>query len=66
VRADVEVPGDWRHDQTWTLVATQVPVEDWHARFPDPTIADATLPTACNPKENHSASSVLPLTMPST
>jgi hypothetical protein len=24
-------------------VATQVPVAEWHARFPDPTIADAVL-----------------------
>jgi len=34
---------DDRHGRCSTLVATQVPVEDWHARFPDPTIADAIL-----------------------
>ncbi len=28
---------------TTDLVATQVPVEDWHARFLDPTISDAVL-----------------------
>jgi DNA replication protein DnaC len=26
-----------------TLVATQVPVSEWHARIPDPTIADSVL-----------------------
>ena len=25
------------------MVATQVPVTEWHARFPDPTIGDAIL-----------------------
>jgi DNA replication protein DnaC len=25
------------------LVATQVPVAEWHERFPDPTIGDAIL-----------------------
>jgi len=25
------------------MVATQVPVAEWHARFPDPTIGDAIL-----------------------
>jgi DNA replication protein DnaC len=25
------------------LVATQIPVEEWHARVPDPTLADAVL-----------------------
>jgi DNA replication protein DnaC len=34
---------DDRYDRASTLVATQVPVADWHARFPDPTIADAIL-----------------------
>ena len=34
---------DDRYDRTSTLVATQVPVAEWHARFPDPTIADAVL-----------------------
>lgn len=34
---------DDRYDRSSTLVATQVPVVDWHARFPDPTIGDAIL-----------------------
>ena len=34
---------DDRYDRSSTLVATQVPVVEWHARFPDPTIADAIL-----------------------
>ncbi len=34
---------DDRYGRASTLVATQVPVEDWHARFPDPTLADAVL-----------------------
>jgi len=34
---------DDRYGRSSTLVATQIPVEDWHARFPDPTIGDAIL-----------------------
>lgn len=34
---------DDRYGQSSTMVATQVPVADWHARFPDPTIGDAIL-----------------------
>lgn len=34
---------DDRYGRTATLVATQVPVSDWHARIPDPTIADSVL-----------------------
>jgi DNA replication protein DnaC len=34
---------DDRYGQSATLVATQVPVADWHARIPDPTLADAIL-----------------------
>jgi len=34
---------DDRYDRASTLVATQVPVAEWHARFPDPTIGDAIL-----------------------
>ncbi len=34
---------DDRYGRASTLLATQVPVEDWHARFPDPTLADAVL-----------------------
>ena len=31
---------DDRYGRTATLVATQVPVNEWHARIPDPTLAD--------------------------
>jgi DNA replication protein DnaC len=34
---------DDRYGRSSTMVATQVPVVDWHARFPDPTIGDAIL-----------------------
>jgi len=34
---------DDRYGRSSTLVATQVPVAEWHERFPDPTIADAIL-----------------------
>jgi len=34
---------DDRFGKTATLIASQVPVTDWHARFPDPTLADAIL-----------------------
>jgi DNA replication protein DnaC len=34
---------DDRHLRSSTLIASQIPVEDWHARFPDPTLADAVL-----------------------
>ena len=34
---------DDRYQRLSTLVATQVPIAEWHARFPDPTIADAIL-----------------------
>jgi DNA replication protein DnaC len=34
---------DDRYGRTATLVATQVPVSDWHARIPDPTLADSVL-----------------------
>jgi len=34
---------DDRYDRSSTMVATQVPVTEWHARFPDPTIGDAIL-----------------------
>ena len=34
---------DDRYGRSATLVATQVPVSEWHARFPDPTIGDAIL-----------------------
>jgi DNA replication protein DnaC len=34
---------DDRFGKTATLIVSQVPVADWHARFPDPTLADALL-----------------------
>jgi DNA replication protein DnaC len=34
---------DDRYGRRSTLVATQVPVAEWHVRFPDPTIGDAIL-----------------------
>jgi len=36
-------PIDDRHGRASTQVAAQVPGEDWHARFPDPTLGDAIL-----------------------
>jgi DNA replication protein DnaC len=34
---------DDRYGRTSTLIATQIPVTAWHARIPDPTLADAIL-----------------------
>jgi DNA replication protein DnaC len=34
---------DDRHNLSSTLLATQIPVEDWRARFPDPTLGDGIL-----------------------
>ena len=34
---------DDRYGRSATLISTQVPVSDWHARIPDPTISDAVL-----------------------
>lgn len=34
---------DDRYGRSSMLVATQVPVAEWHARFPDPTVGDAIL-----------------------
>lgn len=34
---------DDRFGKTATIIASQVPVAEWHTRFPDPTIADAIL-----------------------
>ena len=34
---------DDRYGRSATMVVTQVPVADWHARLPDPTLADAIL-----------------------
>ncbi|MCJ7622740.1 MAG: IS21-like element helper ATPase IstB [Anaerolineaceae bacterium] len=32
-----------RFGHTATIIVSQVPISDWHARFPDPTLADAIL-----------------------
>jgi len=34
---------DDRYGRSSTMLVTQVPVAEWHARFPDPTIGDAIL-----------------------
>ena len=34
---------DDRYGRAATLVATQVPVSEWHARIPDPTLSDSVL-----------------------
>jgi DNA replication protein DnaC len=34
---------DDRYGRSSTMIVTQVPVAEWHARFPDPTIGDAIL-----------------------
>jgi len=34
---------DDRFGRSATIIASQVPISDWHARFPDPTLADAIL-----------------------
>jgi DNA replication protein DnaC len=34
---------DDRFGKSATIIISQVPVSDWHARFPDPTLADAIL-----------------------
>jgi len=34
---------DDRFGKTATVIVSQVPVTEWHARFPDPTLADAIL-----------------------
>lgn len=34
---------DDRFGRSATIIASQVPISDWHARFPDPSLADAIL-----------------------
>ena len=34
---------DDRFGHASTLIASQVPISDWHLRIPDPTMADAIL-----------------------
>jgi len=34
---------DDRYDRSSTMLVTQVPVTEWHVRFPDPTIGDAIM-----------------------
>ena len=39
---------DDRFGHTATLIASQVPISDWHLRIPDPTLADAILDRLVN------------------
>jgi DNA replication protein DnaC len=39
---------DDRYGRSSTMVVTQVPVEVWHERIPDPTLADAILDRLVN------------------
>ena len=39
---------DDRYGHSSTMVVTQIPVEDWHERIPDPTLADAILDRLVN------------------
>jgi len=34
---------DDRYNRSSTLLVTQIPVENWHDRFPDPTLGDAIM-----------------------
>jgi DNA replication protein DnaC len=34
---------DDRYGRAATLIATQIPVADWHSHLPDPTLADSIL-----------------------
>ena len=34
---------DDRFGHSATIIVSQVPISEWHARFPDPTLADAIL-----------------------
>jgi DNA replication protein DnaC len=42
-RRDLLEVVEGRHDLTSTIVAAQLPIEDWHENIRDPTIADAIL-----------------------
>jgi DNA replication protein DnaC len=63
---------DDRYGRSSTMVATQVPVAEWHARFPDPTIGDAILDRLVhnayrlNLKGESRRKTNSPLTMPTT
>ncbi len=63
---------DDRYGRSSTMVATQVPVAEWHARFPDPTIGDAILDRLVhnayrlNLKGESRRKVSSPLTMPTT
>ena len=39
---------DDRYQRSSTMVVTQIPVDAWHERIPDPTIADALLDRLVN------------------
>ena len=55
---------------TTDLVATQIPVEDWHARYLDPTFSDAVLDrlvhTACRLQFKGDPQLRFPLPIPPT
>lgn len=63
---------DDRYGRLSTMVVTQIPVQDWHARFPDPTIGDAILDRLIHNayrlslKGESMRKSLSPLSMPST
>jgi DNA replication protein DnaC len=63
---------DDRYGRSSTLLVTQVPVADWHARFPDPTLGDAILDRMVhnayriNLKGESRRKSKSPLPMPAT
>ena len=39
---------DDRYGRSSTMVVTQIPIEAWHERIPDPTLADAILDRLVN------------------
>jgi len=63
---------DDRYGRSSTMLVTQVPVADWHARFPDPTLGDAILDRLVhnayriNLKGESRRKSKSPLPMPAT
>ncbi len=63
---------DDRCGRASTLIVTQVPVADWHARFPDPTLGDALMDRLVhnayrlNLKGESRRKSASPLSMPTT
>jgi DNA replication protein DnaC len=43
---------DDRYGHASTIISSQVPISDWYARFPDPTLADASLTGSCTTLTN--------------